>query len=58
MAVRGTVADTAPARHSMRVAWFQRDPGGTTIFVAPAGDGDAPLEPVTEHGNNGGGAPC
>jgi hypothetical protein len=51
MDVRGTMADTAPTKHSMRVEWFQRDPGGTTLFVAPLRDGDAVPQPVAEHSN-------
>lgn len=49
MDVRGTVADTAPTKHSMRVEWFQRDPGGTTLFVAPLRDGDAASQSAAEH---------
>ncbi len=45
MDVRGTEADTAPPKHSMRVEWFQRDPGGTTLFVAPLPDGGAAPQP-------------
>jgi hypothetical protein len=36
MAGQGVVDDMAPVKHSLRVDWFQRDPGGSTIFVAPA----------------------
>ena len=25
-------------RHAQRVDWFQRDPGGTTIYVTPSTD--------------------
>lgn len=49
MDVRGTVADSAPTKHSMRVEWFQRDPGGTTLFVAPLQDTDVDPQPVAEH---------
>jgi hypothetical protein len=31
----GVVEDIAPMKHALRVDWFQRDPGGSTIFVAP-----------------------
>lgn len=42
MAVQGIVEGSAPTKHSVRVDWFRRDPGGTTIFVVPAGgDGAA-----------------
>ncbi len=39
MAGQGTVEDSAPTKHSVRVDWFRRDPGGSTIFVMPGGDG-------------------
>ncbi|HEY6422621.1 MAG TPA: hypothetical protein VIY28_05095 [Pseudonocardiaceae bacterium] len=43
MAVQGTVEDSAPTKHSVRVDWFGRDPGGTTIFVTPVvGEGAHP----------------
>ncbi|HVE96456.1 MAG TPA: hypothetical protein VNA67_05685 [Pseudonocardiaceae bacterium] len=37
--MQGVVADSTPAKHSVQVDWFRRDPGGTTIFVLP-GDND------------------
>jgi hypothetical protein len=36
-----TMQGSAPTRHSLRVDWFLRDPGGTTIFVLPGDDGVA-----------------
>lgn len=36
MAGQGVVEDMATVKHSLRVDWFQRDPGGSTIFLAPA----------------------
>lgn len=43
MSVQGVVEDGTPAKHSVRVDWFRRDPGGSTIFVKPTGpDGVAP----------------
>jgi hypothetical protein len=51
MAVRGMKADTAPTKHSTRVEWFQRDPGGSTIFVVrrlhPSPSAVSTLEPST-----------
>ena len=49
MDVRGTEADTAPTKHSMRVEWFKRDPGGTTLFVTPPRAGGAAPQAVSEH---------
>jgi hypothetical protein len=37
----------APTNHSLRVNWFHREPGGSTIFAMPE-DGDAPARPVAE----------
>lgn len=52
MAGRGTVEDSAPTKHSVRVDWFRRDPGGSTIFVMPgAGDGAA-AQSVADHSND------
>lgn len=39
MAGRGTVENSAPTKHSVRVDWFRRDPGGSTVFVMPGNDG-------------------
>jgi hypothetical protein len=37
-----------PTPRSLRVNWFRREPGGTTIFVMPP-DGDAAtVQPITE----------
>lgn len=55
MAVRSTVEESASANHSVRVNWFQREPGGGTIFVRPEGDGAAP-QPVAEHDQKAGAA--
>jgi hypothetical protein len=43
-----TMQGSAPTRHSVRVDWFQRDPGGTTIFVLPEDDGVA-SQTATKH---------
>lgn len=48
MAGHGIVEDSAPTTHSVRVNWFRRDPGGTTIFVMPAGDDGAAPQPIAE----------
>jgi hypothetical protein len=41
------VEDSAPAKHAVRVNWFHREPGGSTIFVMPP-DGDAATsQPIT-----------
>lgn len=48
MPVQGVAEDSTPAKHSVRVEWFRRDPGGSTIFVKPTGsDGPAP-RPATD----------
>ena len=48
MSVQGVVEDGTPAKHSVRVEWFRRDPGGSTIFVKPIGpDGEA-AHPVAD----------
>jgi hypothetical protein len=48
MAMQGILEDSAPPKHSLRVDWFQREPGGTTIFVKPAAADGAALQPVTQ----------
>lgn len=40
MAAQRIVADGAPM-HSVRIEWFQRDPGGGTIFIKPIRDDSA-----------------
>jgi hypothetical protein len=35
MTRQSIVGDSAPTKHVLRVEWFQRDPGGTTVFVSP-----------------------
>lgn len=48
MAVQG-IEDSAPTKQVVRVDWFHRDPGGSTIFILPAtGEGATP-QPVAEH---------
>jgi hypothetical protein len=48
------IAEGAPTTHSLRVNWFHREPGGSTIFVMPPdGDGVA-AQPVA--GRDDGGA--
>lgn len=43
MAARNIVDDSPPTKHSVRVDWFRREPGGSTIFVVPAAEvGAAP----------------
>ena len=37
MPVQNVVAVNAMTKHSVRVEWFRREPGGSTIFVKPAG---------------------
>ncbi len=48
MAMQGILEDSTPPKHSVRVAWFQREPGGTTIFVKPAAGDGAALQPVAQ----------
>lgn len=51
MAAQGIIEGGAPMRHVVRVDWFQRDPGGSTTFVMPAGvDGATPRQAI-EHDN-------
>ncbi|MGH3918868.1 MAG: hypothetical protein ACRDSG_07490 [Pseudonocardiaceae bacterium] len=51
MAVQGGVEDSALMKHVVRVDWFRRDPGGSTIFIMPAGGDNAAAQPVAEHGD-------
>lgn len=44
------VEDIAPTKHAVRVNWFLREPGGSTIFVMPPDDAIAGSEPVAERG--------
>lgn len=46
-----TMQGSAPAKHSVRVDWFRRDPGGTTIFVLPADDGGTSQSVVERDGD-------
>lgn len=32
------VRDDGSVKHSVRVDWFRREPGGTTVFVKPSED--------------------
>lgn len=42
MGVHGIVEDDVlTTKHSVRVDWFQRDPGGGTIFVMPVPESGA-----------------
>lgn len=41
MAALGVVEDGTPTKHSVRVEWFRREPGGGTVFVKPAGSDDS-----------------
>jgi hypothetical protein len=50
MSAQGVVEDSAPAKHSMRVEWFRRDPGGGTIFVSSARNSDG--TPAHSDGNH------
>ncbi len=48
MTAQDIAEGNAPTNHSLRVNWFHREPGGSTIFVMPpAGDGAA-AQPVAE----------
>ncbi len=38
MATQHVRDDSPQTRHSVRVDWFRREPGGTTIFVKPTDD--------------------
>ena len=31
---------------ALQVEWFQRDPGGTTVYIAPETETDTPDEPA------------
>jgi hypothetical protein len=48
MPAQRVAADSAPTKHSIRVEWFRRDPGGT-IFVKPARDSGCAPHYGTEH---------
>ena len=47
MAVYGIAKDGSPARHSIQVNWFQRDPGGGTICVIPVPESGPSQSAVT-----------
>ena len=47
MPVRSIVMDSSPAKHSVHVNWFQRDPGGGTLYVMPAPESCTPPHTVT-----------
>lgn len=46
MTVQGIDEDSALTKHVVRVDWFGRDPGGSTIFVMPADGDGAAARPV------------
>ncbi|MGH3907379.1 MAG: hypothetical protein ACRDTE_24870 [Pseudonocardiaceae bacterium] len=48
MAQQEVGEDSAPTEHSVRIDWFQRDPGGGTIFVKPAGDDSRAPQPIAD----------
>ncbi len=48
MVTREVGEDSTLTKHSVRVDWFRRDPGGGTIFVKPAGDDGAAPHPVAD----------
>jgi hypothetical protein len=56
MTVQGMAESSTPTVHSVRVNWFQRDPGGTAIFVMPADDECPTPQPVAEHDDGVGGS--
>lgn len=50
MAIRevGEGNASAETKHSVRVDWFRREPGGGTVFVKPAKDEETTVHPVTD----------
>ncbi len=46
------VEDSAPTKHAVRVNWFHREPGGSTIFVMPP-DGNAATDQPVAQGDDG-----
>lgn len=52
MTVQGILGNNAPTKHSVRVDWFGRDPGGGTIFVMPVDGDGAAAQPAAEHGDD------
>ena len=53
MSAQGVAEDSAPTehKHSMRVEWFGRDPGGGTLFVSPVqGSDSAPAHSGVDNG--------
>ena len=48
MAAQGIVGGDASMRHVVRVDWFGRDPGGSTIFVMPEVNEGSAAAPVAE----------
>jgi len=46
MTAQDIVEGNAPTNHSLRVNWFHREPGGSTIFVTPPAGDAAPAQPV------------
>jgi hypothetical protein len=42
------VEDSAPMKHAVRVNWFHREPGGSTIFVMPPDGGAAATQPIMQ----------
>ncbi len=54
MPAQGVAEDSAPTRDAVRVDWFQRDPGGGTIFVVPARCEGAASQWVAEANDAGG----
>lgn len=45
------VRDNSPTKHSVRVDWFRREPGGNTIFVKPTEDLGTAARQVADHAN-------
>lgn len=45
----GVATGSVQTKHSVRVEWFLREPGGTTIFIMPPGaDDTTPQYPTSE----------
>jgi hypothetical protein len=57
MTMQGIVEGGTPTRHSLRVEWFQRDPGGSTIFILPAEGGGTVSQSATDQDEERGPAP-
>jgi hypothetical protein len=49
MAALSIVEDSAPTKHVLCINWFERDPGGATIFITPPREDAASHQLIVEH---------